>query len=122
MGMITLASQLPVDPDRMTQEKQLKMTEEELKDYEKKMLEKSYVEMIGDQFPSWWRWKAAAVECWDKATIENWCGFKLAYDYFTSSTEPEWKIALPPPLKDPYPQVANYASEFDAKLLRLILS
>jgi len=103
-SLITLASQLPADPERMTQEKQLQMSEDELKAYEKSMLEKGYLQLIGDQFPSWWRWKEAALGCWDKATVENWFGFKLATDYFTSSTEPEWKIALPPPLKDPYPQ------------------
>ena len=70
---------------------------------------------IMDMFPSWWRWREAFWKTVDQACVNplgSWFGLKLGWDYFTESSEPEWKIALPPPLGEGYPQVCCQRLEF----------
>ena len=62
---------------------------------------------IMDMFPSWWRWREAFWTVVEKASLKTWFGLKLGWDYFTESKAPEWKIALPPPLGEGYPQVSS---------------
>jgi len=90
----------------MTVEKQKRMTQKELEDYDQAQRAKQWYEAIGDMFPAGWRWKQAMeTVVAESMNIESWFGLKLGLDYYLSSTEPEWKIALPPPLEPPYPQV-----------------
>lgn len=103
--VIAVASQMPVDPDRMTQEKQKKMTLEDLKKYEEEQQAKPWYLMIGDMFPAGWRWVEGWKVVWDNCTPSKWFGLALGWEYYVSSSEPEWKIALPPPLGANYPQV-----------------
>ena len=62
---------------------------------------------IMDMFPSWWRWREAFWTVVEKASLKTWFGLKLGWDYFTESKAPEWKIALPRPLGEGYPQVSG---------------
>lgn len=105
--VITLSTQLPLDPDRMTPEKQLKMSREELEAFDKEQQEKSWFVNLRDMFPSGTRWYAAFEIMCNKALedpLSSWLGLKLGWDYYTESHEPEWEIALPPPLEPPYIQ------------------
>jgi len=103
--LISICSQLPEDPERMTVEKQKRMTQKELEEYDQAQRAKQWYEAIGDMFPAGWRWKQALeTVVAESMNIESWFGLKLGLDYYLSSTEPEWKIALPPPLEPPYPQ------------------
>jgi hypothetical protein len=61
--------------------------------------------LILEMFPDGWRWTDGAKTVWESCNSSNWFGLKLGYDYFVNSKEPEWKIALPPPLGAGYPQV-----------------
>lgn len=107
--LISICSQLPEDPERMTVEKQKRMTQKELEDYDQAQRAKQWYEAIGDMFPAGWRWKQAmATVVAESMNMESWFGLKLGLDYYLSSTEPEWKIALPPPLEPPYPQVSCF--------------
>lgn len=77
-----------------------------MKAYEEEQKNKSWYQAIGEMFPAGWRWKGAAGIVWEHCTPSNWFGLKLGWDYFLATKEPEWKIALPPPLGEGYPQVS----------------
>ena len=83
------------------------MTQKELEEWDQAQRAKQWYEAIGDMFPAGWRWKQALETVMaESMNMESWFGLKLGLDYYLSSTEPEWKIALPPPLEPPYPQVS----------------
>jgi len=105
--LITLSTQLPLDPERMTIEKQQKMTREELEAFDKEQQEKGWMKNLIDLFPSGARWQEAFKIVVDKAIeapLSSWGGLKLGYDCYFESHEPEWEVALPPPLEPPYIQ------------------
>ena len=66
-----VASQMPQDPERMTQEKQKKMSFEEIKAYEEEQQAKSWYQLIGDMFPAWWRWYDGWRIVWENFTWEK---------------------------------------------------
>jgi len=105
--LITLSTQLPLDPERMTIEKQQKMTREELEAFDREQQEKGWMRNLVDLFPSGERWRESFQIVWSKAKeapLSSWGGLKLGWDCYFESHEPEWEVALPPPLEPPYIQ------------------
>jgi len=103
--LISSLTQMPLDPERMTPEKQAKMTQKEIEEYEKEMMSKGMLGQLWMQVPAGWRVVEGAKVVADKTMEKPWgLGFKPMIDYFFEVSEPEWEVALPPPLEPPFIQ------------------
>jgi len=102
---ISSLTQMPLDPERMTPEKQSKMTQKDIEEYEKEMLSKNMAQQIWMQVPAGWRFAEGLKVVWEKTCeAPHGLGFKPMVDYFFEVSEPEWEVALPPPLEPPFIQ------------------
>ena len=64
---------MPLDPERMTPEKQSKMTQKDIEEYEKEMLSKNMAQQIWMQVPAGWRFVQGLKVVWEKTCeVRDW--------------------------------------------------